>query len=50
MGGVEVTLTVSKQSALSVPMMLVKLARIQDQQDSRLWRGLSRGLVVLLRV
>ncbi len=32
--------------SLEVPMMLVKLARIQDQQDLRLWRGLSWGLMV----
>jgi hypothetical protein len=47
MGGVvEVTPIASQQSASRVPMMLVK----KGQQDSRLWRGWSWGLVVLLRV
>jgi hypothetical protein len=35
---------------LRVPIMLVKLARLQDQEDLRLWRELSWGLVALLKV
>ncbi len=35
-GGVEVMLTVSQQSALRVSMMLVNPVRLQDQQDLRL--------------
>jgi hypothetical protein len=48
MGGVvEVTPIASEQSALRVLMTLV---RNKGQQDSRLWRGWSWGLVVVLRV
>ena len=47
MGGVVEEIQIaSQQSAFRVPMMLVR----KGQQDLRLWRGWSWGVVVLLRV